>query len=169
MATIIWKKCVHVWVYVSLKQVLRLAVSNKSTLLQVISYCWTAVSDFMDKWWPSLLTYIHVCITAFQWFINFSTVEQRNHINKLGAVGPRRAPCWPHEPCYQGMYVGTHLTTLHLCNEACRQLASLTRDVDLSKPVHTWIPESVDIFKCTILAAYQMPVLFWLELSCRYV
>ena len=23
----------------------------------------------------------------------------------LGPVGPRWAPCWPHEPCYQGGYV----------------------------------------------------------------
>ena len=23
----------------------------------------------------------------------------------LGPVGPRWAPCWPHEPCYQGSYV----------------------------------------------------------------
>ena len=23
----------------------------------------------------------------------------------LGPVGPRWAPCWPHEPCYQGNYL----------------------------------------------------------------
>ena len=23
----------------------------------------------------------------------------------MGPVGPRWAPCWPHEPCYQGQYV----------------------------------------------------------------
>ena len=27
----------------------------------------------------------------------------------LGPVGPRWAPCWPHEPCYQGMPLGVTL------------------------------------------------------------
>ena len=26
------------------------------------------------------------------------------HGAHLGPVGPRLAPCWPHEPCYQGIY-----------------------------------------------------------------
>ena len=26
------------------------------------------------------------------------------HGAHLGPVGPRLAPCWPHEPCYQGRY-----------------------------------------------------------------
>ena len=25
------------------------------------------------------------------------------HGAHLGPVGPRWAPCWPHEPCYQGI------------------------------------------------------------------
>ena len=28
----------------------------------------------------------------------------------LGPIGPRRAPCWPHEPCYMGCYIGSHYT-----------------------------------------------------------
>ena len=28
------------------------------------------------------------------------------HGAHLGPVGPRWAPCWPHEPCYQGMLIG---------------------------------------------------------------
>ena len=28
--------------------------------------------------------------------------ENKVHGAHLGPVGPRRAPCWPHEPCYQG-------------------------------------------------------------------
>ena len=27
------------------------------------------------------------------------------HGSHLSPVGPRRAPCWPHEPCCQGMFV----------------------------------------------------------------
>ena len=27
------------------------------------------------------------------------------HGAHLGPVGPRWAPCWPHEPCYHGIYV----------------------------------------------------------------
>ena len=33
------------------------------------------------------------------------------HGAHLGSVGPRWAPCWPHEPCYQGT---THLCVVYL-------------------------------------------------------
>ena len=29
------------------------------------------------------------------------------HGAHLGPVGPRWATCWPHEPCYQGLYIET--------------------------------------------------------------
>ena len=32
-----------------------------------------------------------------------SKVRGANTGAHLGPTGPRRAPCWPHEPCYQGM------------------------------------------------------------------
>ena len=28
--------------------------------------------------------------------------DSKVHVAHLGPVGPRWAPCWPHEPCYQG-------------------------------------------------------------------
>ena len=31
-----------------------------------------------------------------------SKVHGANNGAHLGPVGPRWAPCWPHEPCYQG-------------------------------------------------------------------
>ena len=35
----------------------------------------------------------------------------------LGPVGPRWAPCWPDEPCYEGFYdtnavIGVHITNV---------------------------------------------------------
>ena len=31
--------------------------------------------------------------------------DSKNHGAHLGPVGPSWAPCWPHKPCYQGMYI----------------------------------------------------------------
>ena len=36
-----------------------------------------------------------------------SKVRRGQHGAHLGPVGPRLAPCWPHEPCYQGSYVSS--------------------------------------------------------------
>ena len=33
-------------------------------------------------------------------------VHGGQHGAHLGPVAPRRAPCWPHEPCYQGTFAG---------------------------------------------------------------
>ena len=33
----------------------------------------------------------------------------------LGPIGPRQAPCWPHEPCYQGRVMETFVISLVLC------------------------------------------------------
>ena len=37
-------------------------------------------------------------IRAFHW----GSDSRGQHGAHLGPVGPRWAPCWPHEPCYQG-------------------------------------------------------------------
>ena len=40
-----------------------------------------------------------------------SKFHRGQHWAHLGPVGPKWAPCWPHEPCYQGMRQGTHAFT----------------------------------------------------------
>ena len=35
---------------------------------------------------------------------NINIPDSKVHRAHLGPVGPRWAPCWPHEPCYQGLY-----------------------------------------------------------------
>ena len=41
-----------------------------------------------------------------------------------GPVGPRWAPCWPHEPCYQGVYWPSIIWTLKSASSKtyCRKL-----------------------------------------------
>ena len=42
------------------------------------------------------------------------------HGAHLGPVGLRWAPCWPHEPCYQG---GSHFVKASLCQVSCIALS----------------------------------------------
>ena len=44
------------------------------------------------------------------------------HGAHLGPVGPRRAPSWPHEPCYQGCFLEFHGRTLHLVILRCTEI-----------------------------------------------
>ena len=43
--------------------------------------------------------------------------DSKVHVAHLGPVGPRWAPCWSHEPCYQGIYLS------HLVSKAPRGAA----------------------------------------------
>ena len=48
------------------------------------------------------------------------------HGSHLGPVGPRWAPCWPHEPCYQGHAVAlphVQTTWCMVCDPHSRTLA----------------------------------------------
>ena len=75
-------------------------------------------SDCIFKWWNVYFYYCaEVCFAAYHWksqawFSCWFVAEQASgprqqssrgpHGAQLGPVGPRRAPCWSHEPCYQG-------------------------------------------------------------------
>ena len=47
-------------------------------------------------------------IPQYEWSDHSRLTQEQSpwgqHGAHLGPVGPRWAPCWPHEPCYQGMY-----------------------------------------------------------------
>ena len=62
------------------------------------------------------------------------------HRAHLGPLGPRRAPCWPHEPCYQGSQPRSKVasclktwakpekwcvTTISCCGRTCLYTASI--------------------------------------------
>ena len=36
--------------------------------------------------------------------VTLPSPDSKVHGAHLGPTGPRRAPCWPHEPCYQGQW-----------------------------------------------------------------
>ena len=51
--------------------------------------------------------------------VRVETTQSKVHganIGPPGPVGPRWAPCWPHEPCYQGTFMG-NIRTKHLVKE----------------------------------------------------
>ena len=39
--------------------------------------------------------------------------DRKVHGANLGPVGPRWAPCWPHEPCYQGTFTLIHTKSMN--------------------------------------------------------
>ena len=45
------------------------------------------------------------------------------HGAHLGPVGPRWSPCWPHEPCYQGVYKSIITESIDLSNNGIGVLA----------------------------------------------
>ena len=83
-------------------------------------------------------------------------------------VGPRWAPCWPHEPCYQGLYVEAAISVFSskvsyliikikralLVPRSGRCFKEVIGVVDMSE--FTWVnsvwPILKDIFKCSSLS-----------------
>ena len=49
----------------------------------------------LTKWFPGFLF-----IPSF----SHDIPDNKNHGANMGPVSPRWAPCWPHEPCYQGYH-----------------------------------------------------------------
>ena len=53
-------------------------------------------------WWPLVCCYHLILAKSLQpWQQSLWGQYGAN----LGPTGPRRAPCWPHEPCYLGTYI----------------------------------------------------------------
>ena len=75
------------------------------------------VQDTMGPSWRKLLCYFwivnrfcavypiyHGCLCLCSLIARFMGLTWGQHGAHLGPVGPRWAPCWPHEPCYQGCH-----------------------------------------------------------------
>ena len=61
---------------------------------------------------PSDMSMIHDIKTEYG-----DIPESKVHGAHLGPVGPRWAPCWPHEPCYQGLF-GDNGDVITACGSA---------------------------------------------------
>ena len=63
------------------------------------------------------------------------------HGTHLGPVGPRWAPCWPHEPCYEGPDASTRLEKIF-----CTKMYFVCRTLLLQCSCIEWrLPQSLDI------------------------
>ena len=75
---------------------------------------------------PKHLIWITFEPESMKWFPITASVPRYQgswglHGAHLGPTGPRWAPCWPHEPCYQGcINPSTHIsmTLIDLCNNS---------------------------------------------------
>ena len=58
---------------------------------------------------------LHLCRLSIEnvclWAIPDSKVHGDNMGVHLGPIGPRWAPCWPHEPCYRGCFSWIRLSS----------------------------------------------------------
>ena len=58
-------------------------------------------------------------ITRFSNVHNSKSPDSKVHGAHLGPLGPRWAPCWPYEPCYQGGFISKGVTCERLKGQ-CR-------------------------------------------------
>ena len=58
----------------------------------------TEVLHFIS--WAMYITWVYCVLEHVKAYL-----DSKVHGAHLGSVGPRWAPCWPHEPCYQGRQV----------------------------------------------------------------
>ena len=71
---------------------------------------------------------MYVCSTTV-WILLITTIKR----------GPRWAPCWPHEPCYQGTHVGKPSDVIYETN-----VISLGNKVRISYKIPLNMPVEVD-------------------------
>ena len=96
------------------------------------------IKSFIDLGCDSM---INIVITKYQ-----CSWDQQGA--NLGPVGPRLAPCWPHEPCYQGLVCWRHLSEKIL---TCHQ-----RPYDVTRWRHRTRSTSFQVMVCwqTILSRH---------------
>ena len=105
---------------------------DKSTLVQVMAWCRQATSHYPSQCWPRFMSPNGVTrpqwVNLHVWTVNIIS-DNNNHARSQGIIshgtdlpliarfmwptwgppgssqrhGPRWTPCWPHEPCYQGL------------------------------------------------------------------
>ena len=105
----------------------------------------TAVSD-PDMHHGTCVTHVPCCMPGsltsdFLWSRWRGKSSWGQYGAHLGPVGPRWAPCWPHESCYQGVFTLATLTAFtmqpSICGGAHARVAIET--VPTLAEVHTWI------------------------------
>ena len=91
----------------------------------------------------------------------------------LGPVGPRWAPCWTHEPCYQGMPLG--VTLLLSCYELAYNIACMLqshhRILLYMQCILSWLGSFVTAFADRAMTHFilsSMIFLFWQPLLCLH-
>ena len=55
---------------------------------------------------------LHTLVSKYPVYTPRKQSSWGQHGAHLGPVGPRWAPCWPHEPCSQGIFTGNKHTIL---------------------------------------------------------
>ena len=139
--------CIIDEVLISLTCVILISVSgvNESiySIFLVTKHNWKCL--FKSLWTCCITTrYINVLWLPIRQTRSFQNpdckVHGGQHGGHLGPVGPRWAPCWPHEPCYQGSHTPHNLNSLEPGWEMF-MLRRLTAILWGSLPTHpVWYP-----------------------------
>ena len=128
------------------------------------SFCWRAIQIFA---YDTETCQNNLFVSYDPYIIKYNSVDQQyftpkchrpwgQHGAPLGPVGPRWAPCWPHEPWYQGYLQSVPYNLKEVLNEHLNEclLAILSLDIcDDAMYVNTLTLRQdcrhfPDIFKC---------------------
>ena len=92
--------------------------ANKHTLSSLMVELASELSKLKEQFWPLFLG------GQATWLYHNpdSKVHGANMGLTWGPVGPRWAPCWPYEPCYQGRRIHSNRPSEHC--EVTRHVAS---------------------------------------------
>ena len=80
---------------------------NKSQIILRKTLIWLSSVELMFKWTTTGKSYPDNKVHGATWGPLGSCRPQ------MGPVGPRWVPWWPHEPCYQGSYLGDQHAVCH--------------------------------------------------------
>ena len=71
---------------------------------------WSGLTEGAVVLWTSFIALLHIKITQVVEILHqrrhpWQQGSWGQHGANLGPIGPRWAPCWPHEPCYLGLLI----------------------------------------------------------------
>ena len=81
--------------------------------IQIISFKERYLKLSTAKWWPFWLSLNVLKLGGINSTSQIVFSSWGKHGAHLGPVGPRWAPCWPHEPCHQGCFSSTSISWVY--------------------------------------------------------
>ena len=104
-----------IWINVGILSIGPLETNFSEILIkiQIISFKERYLKLSTAKWWPFWLSLNVLKLGGINSTSQIAFSSWGQHGAHLGPVGPRWAPCWPHEPCHQGCFSSTSISWVY--------------------------------------------------------